>query len=80
MAFEDAAAYFESALHLYEEYSPTDHNRKVELLTDLASALVYVDEQAGVGTALRAVDAARTDGSPTQFGARSPSSWSRCTE
>ena len=68
VAFEDAAAYFESALHLYEEYSPTDHARKVELLTDLASALVYVDEQAGVGTALRAVDAARTDGSATQFG------------
>ena len=31
----------------------------MELLTDLAAALVYVDERAGVETAFRAVDAAR---------------------
>jgi hypothetical protein len=38
-------------------------------MTDLASALVYVDERAGVETALRAVDTARTKGcAPSQFG------------
>ncbi len=68
LAFEDAATHFESALQLLEQSEPDESGRRVELLTDLASALVYVDERAGVETALRAVDAARTDGSPTQFG------------
>src|SRR5439155_145055 len=49
-------------------YSSGDASARVDLLTDLASAEVYVDERAGVETALRAVDAARTDGSAAQFG------------
>ena len=40
----------------------------VELLTDLAGALIQVDESAGVDAARRAVDAARADGTPAQFG------------
>jgi class 3 adenylate cyclase len=68
LAFEDAAAHFERALHLADQYEPDDTSSRVELLTDLASALVYVDERAGVETALRAVDAARDDGSAAQFG------------
>ncbi|MCU1427659.1 MAG: family transcriptional regulator [Actinomycetia bacterium] len=67
-AFEDAVAHFEHALRLLEQHAPHDKPRRAELLTDLASALVYVDEQAGVETALRAVNAARNDGSPAQFG------------
>ena len=67
-AFEDAATYFERALELVEQYEPSPASRRVELLTDLASALVYVDEKAGVETALRAVDTARRDGSLVQFG------------
>ena len=68
LAFEDATAHFERALHLVDQHTPTDKDSRVELLTDLASALVYVDERAGVETALRAVDAARADGTPAQFG------------
>lgn len=68
LALEDAVAYFERALQLHEEYSPTDGTQRVELLTDLAEALVFVDEVAGVDAALRAVDAARANGSPEQFG------------
>src|SRR5207249_1323552 len=41
---------------------------RVELLISLAEARVCVDETAGVDTALRAVDAARTGGSAEQFG------------
>ena len=67
-AFEDAVAHFEHALALVEQHSPKDTSRRIELLIDLAGALVYVDERAGVEAALRAVDLARTDGSPTQFG------------
>ena len=68
LAFEDAATHFEDALQLLEQSGPNEPGQRVELLTDLASALVYVDERAGVETGLRAVDAARKDGSPTQFG------------
>jgi class 3 adenylate cyclase len=68
LAFEDAAAHFERALHLADQYEPDDKSSRVELLTDVASALVYVDERAGVETALRAVDTARADGSAAQFG------------
>jgi hypothetical protein len=68
LAFEDAVVHFARALRLVEQYSPGDASARVDLLTDLASAEVYVDEQAGVETALRAVDAARTDGSAAQFG------------
>jgi len=68
MAFEDAATSFQTALRLLEEYEAADTARRVELLILLASAQVYVDEKTGVETALRAVDAARTGGSPAQFG------------
>jgi tetratricopeptide (TPR) repeat protein len=68
LAFEDAAAHFERALRLVEQHAQDDTDSRVELLTDLASALVYVDERAGVETALRAVDAARADGTAAQFG------------
>lgn len=68
LAFEDAAASLQRALDLMEQYSPEDEASRVELLTDLAGALVYVDERTGVETALRAVDAARANGSPAQFG------------
>jgi FXSXX-COOH protein len=67
LAFEDAVTHFEDALELLEQSEPGDPRRRVELLTDLASALVYVDERAGVETGLRAVDAARRNGSPEQF-------------
>ena len=39
-----------------------DTAQRIELLIDLAEALVLVDETAGVNAALRAVDAARTNG------------------
>jgi FXSXX-COOH protein len=68
LAFEDAVTHFQGALDLLEQSEPGEPRRRVELLTDLASALVYVDERAGVETGLRAVDAARRDGSPKQFG------------
>lgn len=68
LAFEDAAEYLQRALDLAEQHSPEDETSRVELLTDLAGALVYVDERAGVETALRAVDAARAIGSPAHFG------------
>jgi hypothetical protein len=68
LAFEDAATHFERALQLLDEYAPADKIRRVELLTDLASASVYVDERAGVETARLAVESARADGSPAQFG------------
>ena len=57
-ALEDAVAYFELALHLLKEYAPTDWTQRVELLIDLAAALVNVDDTEGVHAALRAVDAA----------------------
>jgi class 3 adenylate cyclase len=68
LAFEDAAGHFESALQLLGQYEPDETGPRIDVLTDLASALVYVDERIGVRTAMRAVDAARTDGTPTQFG------------
>ena len=68
VAFEAAAAAFERALELLDEYAPNETALRVELLTDLAGALVYVDERAGVDAALHAVNVARTDGSPAQFG------------
>ncbi len=68
LAFEDAAGHFEAALKLLEQYEPDETGRRIEVLTDLASALVYVDERIGVQTALRAVEAARADGTPSQFG------------
>jgi FXSXX-COOH protein len=68
LAFEDAVTHFDGALQLLERSEPSEPRRRVELLTDLASALVHVDERAGVEAGFRAVDAARTDGSPTQFG------------
>jgi hypothetical protein len=67
-ALEEAVAYFEQALHLLEQYASTDSTVRVELLIDLAEALVNVDDAAGVHAALRAVDAARANGSPEQFG------------
>jgi predicted ATPase len=68
LAFEDAAAHFERALQVLDECTPTDPSRRVELLTNLASALVYVDERAGVETARLAVESARAYGSPVQLG------------
>jgi len=68
LAFEDAAVYFERALGLLDQYTPGDAVQRLELLIDLAEALVLVDERAGVDAALRAVDAARANGSPEQFG------------
>ncbi len=68
LAFEDAVDSFEQALHLHAEYTPTDRPQRVEILIALAEALVLVDEIAGVAAALRAVEAARTSGSPEQFG------------
>jgi hypothetical protein len=68
LALEDGVTYFERALRLREQYAPADGTERVELLTDLAEALIGVDESAGADAALRAVDAARTDGSAAQFG------------
>ena len=68
LAFEDAAAYFEQALELLDQYAPADTAPRVELLISRAEALVCVDEKAGVHEALRAVEAARANGSPEQFG------------
>jgi class 3 adenylate cyclase/DNA-binding SARP family transcriptional activator len=68
LAFEDAVAHFERALDLLEQHVPGDRAQRVELLTDLADALVEVDEGAGVEAALRAVETARETGSPEQFG------------
>ena len=67
LAFEDAASYFERALALLEEHEPGDTAHRIELLTDLANALDFVDERAGVDTAFRAVDAARAHGTPEQL-------------
>ena len=67
LAFEDAAVHFERALRLLDEHSPADTGLRVELLTQLANARVFVDEGAGVEAALRAVNAARASGSPAQF-------------
>ena len=78
LAFEDAASYFERALELFDEHAPTDATQHVELLTDLADALVFVDERAGVQVAMGAVNAARANASPWQLGARSRC-WSRPT-
>jgi DNA-binding SARP family transcriptional activator len=68
LAFEDSVTHFERALQVLDEYAPTDQTRRVDLLTDLASAMVYVDERDGVETARLAVEAARADGSPAQLG------------
>jgi class 3 adenylate cyclase len=68
LALEDAVSYFERALHLHAQYTPTDWSQQVDLLTDLAEALMLVDEAAGVDAALRAVNAARVNGSSEQFG------------
>jgi class 3 adenylate cyclase len=68
LAFEDAAAYFEQALELLDQYAPADAAPRVELLISRAEALVCVDEKAGVHAALQAVEAARANGSPEQFG------------
>jgi hypothetical protein len=53
---------------LLDQYAPDDTAQRIELLIDLAEALVFVDETVGVAAALRAVDAARADGSAEQFG------------
>ncbi len=68
LALEEAAGYFERALRLHEQYAPADEAQRVELLIELAEALVFVDEAEGVDAALRAVDAARAKGSPEQLG------------
>jgi class 3 adenylate cyclase len=68
LALEDAVAHFERALELLDEHGPRDEAGRIELLTDLAEALIFVDETAGIDAALRAVDAARANGSPEQFG------------
>jgi class 3 adenylate cyclase len=68
LAFEDAIAYFERALRLIEQHLPDDQVQRVEVLTDLADALVEVDARAGVEAASRAIEAARVNGSPEQFG------------
>jgi class 3 adenylate cyclase/tetratricopeptide (TPR) repeat protein len=67
-AFEDAAAHFERALNLLEQYVPDDTDRRTEVLVDLANALLYVDERAGVQAALQAVSLARDSGAAVQFG------------
>jgi class 3 adenylate cyclase len=67
-AFEDAATHFETALGLLEQYVPDDTKRRTELLVDLANALLYVDERAGVQAALRAAHLARDDGAAVPFG------------
>jgi len=68
LAFEDAAGHFGAALQLLEQYGPDETGPRIDVLTDLASALVYVDERLGVQTAMRAVEAARAAGTPSQFG------------
>jgi class 3 adenylate cyclase/tetratricopeptide (TPR) repeat protein len=67
-AFEHAAAHFETALRLLEQHGPGDTARRIDLLVDLANALLYVDERAGVDAALEAVHLAREHGTPEQFG------------
>jgi class 3 adenylate cyclase len=68
LAFEDAAGFFEDALRRYEATAAPDPEHHLDLLLDLAAALVMVDERAGVETALRAVDAARDLGDTERFG------------
>jgi class 3 adenylate cyclase len=68
LAFEEAAAYFEQALELHDEYAPADPAPRVELLISLAEARACVDETASLDAALHAVDAARAGGTPQQFG------------
>lgn len=68
LAFEDAVVFFERALRLLDEHAPDDPASRIDLLTDRANALLFVDEADGVKAALQAVEAARADGTPTQFG------------
>ncbi len=68
LALEDAVAHFEQAISLIEEHFPAERAQRIELLIELAEVLIYVDEAAGASAALRAVDAARSEGSPEQFG------------
>ena len=67
-AFEDAASFFADALRIHEEFRPWEHARHIDLLIDLAGALIHVDERAGVETARRAIDIAERHGSAEQFG------------
>ncbi|HEX4528664.1 MAG TPA: AAA family ATPase [Acidimicrobiia bacterium] len=68
LAFEDAVSHFDRALGLLDQHPPVDMTQRVELLTDLADALVFVDERDGVRVAMRAVDAARANASSWQLG------------
>jgi hypothetical protein len=68
LAFEDAAACFDDALRLYDTVVAPDPVRRLDLLLDLASALVMVDERAGVDTARAAVADARALGDVERFG------------
>ena len=68
LAFEDAVAFFGDALHRYESAGAPDPRRRLDLLLDLAAALVMVDEREGVETARRAVDDARALGDANRFG------------
>jgi len=67
LAFEEAARYFETTLELQHRRGPVAAVERIDVLTQLAAALVYVDERSGVDVAFRAVDAARADGSAEQF-------------
>src|SRR4029450_7143643 len=67
LASQAPAPPFDGAPQLPNRPEPSEPRRRVELLTDLASALVHVDERAGVEAGFRAVAPARTHGSPTQF-------------
>jgi class 3 adenylate cyclase len=68
LAFEDAATHFERLVQLLEEHAADDRGRHVEALIELADALIFVDERAGVVAAHRAVEEARAHGTPPQFG------------
>lgn len=68
LAFEDAVGFFAEARSRYEGTVAPDPRRHLDLLLDLASALVMVDERAGVETAREAVDDARELGDPERFG------------
>lgn len=68
LAYEEAVEYFRFAVELLEQHEPDAHDERIDALTELAGALLYVDEREAVETALLAVDTARDAGSAAQFG------------
>lgn len=68
LASEDAAALLEQALRLADQDADGDERARVELLTELAEALVYVDDTRGIEVAREAVQRARSAGLAADLG------------